>query len=233
MGDRPAAGHDECVVLVLEIAGELEHAACALQQHVEAREARVVEGGAIVFAGKRENRLKLVTELERDVGGDLVGAVGERRHEQEARRAVGEIDSLALEQGCRARLEFDQGGAEPLDDRLFRFVGQGLDPVAGDPDRQSERKPRRMRVRRGLAVQAKVRCFAVQRAGPLCDQPNFLPTKPPTAPAMSAITTAPMARYVNASASWLSVTLPPPPPPLRMSGSMDVTGWPPLWKFSA
>ena len=90
MRDGRAAGHHISVELVVSVAGKLEDAGRALEQLVEALPRRRRWRGRAIFArAEGKHRLKLPAELERDLGGDLVGAVGDRRYEPQLLRVAG------------------------------------------------------------------------------------------------------------------------------------------------
>src|SRR3954452_10210660 len=102
-------------MLVREIARKLEHAGRLIGKYVEPLEAAVVQRGPIGSPGKRQDRVKLETEIEGDVRRDLVGAVREGRDEQQTRRQIGEDVALTATQLSGARLELDERRADPLD----------------------------------------------------------------------------------------------------------------------
>ena len=84
-----------------------------------------------------------IAELERDVGPDLVGAIGERRDEQQLRLGGREeitVGKVHLRGGIRQRLEHRP---QPLMQRQQRFRRQGVLAVPGDPDGKDERQHRR------------------------------------------------------------------------------------------
>lgn len=185
MSNRGSSSHDEGVMLVGEIAGKLEDAGRPVGEDVKPLEAAVVQRCPIGFARKRQDGVKLEAELKRDIRRDLVGAVGKRRDEQQARRRLGEVAAFARVQVERARLQLLQRGADPLDDRLDRFFLQRLDPVAGDADTKDERKARRVdALRSRFDLQSKLARFAVQL---------FFQALPMTTPRITRITAAAMA----------------------------------------
>ena len=144
MRDGCPPRHDERPQLIVEPAGKLQHAAGAADELVEAGEPRIVQRAPVRLAVERQDRLQFESEVERDLGGDLVTTIGERRHEQQARRAIGEALPLADVERERLRLQLRQCGPQPFDDALGRILGKRLDAMARDADAEHERKPRRV-----------------------------------------------------------------------------------------
>jgi hypothetical protein len=99
--------------------------------------------------------MELEAEIERELGSDLVGAVGQRRNEQQPRRrACEEFGCCAMNLGSFAGEQVEYG-AKPLPQARQRLRRKRLFAVSGDPDGKDERRPRRAvdRMRRGLQVE--------------------------------------------------------------------------------
>ena len=146
MGDGRAPGHHISVELALAVAGQLEHAAGALQQRIEAlARAMVGKARAVVLAVERKHRLQFPAKLERDFGGDLVGAVGDRRDEAPGDLAARELRLVAPGQLGPRALDERQHLAHAFAQRLDAFGRQHVGAVPGDADAQHERRARRAR----------------------------------------------------------------------------------------
>ena len=101
MSDRRPAGHDIGVEPAGRIAGQFEQAAGALDQRIEPL-ARAVVGEARAIGGalKRKDRLQFPAELQRDLRGNLIGAVGDWRNEAQAWRRIRKAVALLV---CKSR----------------------------------------------------------------------------------------------------------------------------------
>jgi len=82
MRDRRPAGDHISVERAAPVAGKLQHALALAEQGIETLERAIARKLlAVGVAVERKHGVKLVAEVERAFGGDLVGAVGKRRHE--------------------------------------------------------------------------------------------------------------------------------------------------------
>ena len=139
---RPA-GHHISVDWVVEFAGKLEDAGRALEQLVEALPRRIVgEGLAILRALKGEHRLKLPSALQRDLGGNLVGAVRDRRYEPQLLRVAGEAGAFHVEELGAGIFNQVEDVGDPRPQRRYAAFGQHLDAVARYSDAKDEGRPR-------------------------------------------------------------------------------------------
>jgi len=99
VGDGRAPRHDVGVETVVRIARKLEQAGRPPDQSIEPLAGGVVgEARAIDLAGEGQDRLQLPAQLERKLRRDLVGAVGDRRHEAQPRRLRREAVALPFQQ---------------------------------------------------------------------------------------------------------------------------------------
>ena len=104
MRDGRPPGHHISVELTVLVAGQFQHARCALEQRVEPLARAVVgETCAIFGAAERQHDLQFPAKIERDFGRDLVRAVRDRRYEPQARRLRRKAVPL-LEQQIATRL---------------------------------------------------------------------------------------------------------------------------------
>ena len=139
---RPA-GHHISVDCVVEFARKLEDAGCALEQLVEALLRGIVsEGLAILRALEGEHRLKLPSELQRDFGGNLVGAVRDRRYEPQLLRVAGEAGAFHVEELGAGILDQVEDVGNPRPQRRYAAFGQHLNPMAGHSDAEDEGRAR-------------------------------------------------------------------------------------------
>jgi len=115
----------------------------------------VRQARAIGRALEGKDRLQVPAELERDLGGDLVGAVGDRRDEAELGREAGEAVALGIEQSAAGLLDPLQHVAHPLAKDRHAALGKHVGAMAGHSDGEDERDWRRSgyRLRRGLRIQ--------------------------------------------------------------------------------
>lgn len=144
MGNGRSSGHDEGIVLIAKVAGEFENAAGAFEQAVESNEAAIVKSRPVGFAVERQDRMEIEAKFESDFGADLVGSIGERRHEQEPWRKWREIARLLPVKLDRPILQFGKRGSDSGDDNLRPVAGECFDSVSGNPDRRREREQRWM-----------------------------------------------------------------------------------------
>lgn len=99
MGNGRSAGHDVGVKAIVGISWQLEEARRPLDQRIEALSRSIVgEARAINVPREGDDRLQLPAKLERKFGGDLVGAISDRRDEAELGRPRREAIVLAFEQ---------------------------------------------------------------------------------------------------------------------------------------
>ena len=103
------------------------------------------ERRAILRTREREDDLQLPAELQRNLGRDLVGAIGDWRDEAKARRIGREIFALALEQrsgGIRHKLK---DVVDSLAKRIGASGREAVGAMASNSDRHNERQSRRAR----------------------------------------------------------------------------------------
>ena len=132
-------------VMLLVLAWKLEDARRLAEKLVE-RRARGVVGklAAVDHPGERKHDVQLEAELDRDPGGDLVGAVGQRRDEQQPQRIVGiEKRFLRVDRGG-AVYDQRQSASDALLEVGARLGRKRLLAMARDPDAEHEWQARRV-----------------------------------------------------------------------------------------
>ena len=99
--------------------------------------------------------MELKPKLQRDLGGDLIRAVGERGNESEARRRIGEKAGICRMHGRRFLAEIAQKLSKPITQRVAR--PKRVLAMTRDADREHERYERRTFAPVPVGVQAYLR----------------------------------------------------------------------------
>lgn len=140
MGNRCPTGHHVCVEPVAGIAGQFEQAGCPPDQPVQSLARGIAsEARRVGRSLERQDCLQLPAKIERDFGGDLVGAVGDRRKEAQLARARREAVALLFEQVGPRRGDQRQNGPDPLAQRFDAAFRKHVGAMAGNADAEDER----------------------------------------------------------------------------------------------
>jgi hypothetical protein len=94
----------------------------------------ICKGRSIGLAREGQDRLQSPPELERQLGRDLVGAIGNWRDKPELRNARREAVAFALEQCAPGFLDHEKDLADAFSKPLDVAFREHLGTVAGDAD---------------------------------------------------------------------------------------------------